>query len=70
MSPAEVTLLIRAARSKRDRILIEVACADGLRVSEIVNLTWADVLPPSRQLERTQAQFWGVSSRRRRLNTD
>jgi len=44
MTPAKVALLIRAAPSKRDRILIEVAHAGGLRVSEIVNLTWADVL--------------------------
>src|SRR5262245_62562308 len=41
MTPAEVALLIRAASSKRDRILIEVAYAGGLRVSEIINLTWA-----------------------------
>jgi len=45
MAAAEVALLIRAARFKRDRILVEVAYAGGLRVSEIVNLTWADVLP-------------------------
>src|SRR5215467_1278757 len=36
MTPAEVALLIRAARTRRDRILIEVAYAGGLRVCEIV----------------------------------
>ena len=50
MTPAEVALLIRAARTKRDCILIEVAYAGGLRVSEIVNLTWSDVLPRDNDL--------------------
>jgi integrase/recombinase XerD len=50
MTPTEVALLIRAARCKRDRILVEVAYASGLRVSEIVNLTWADVLPRENDL--------------------
>jgi integrase/recombinase XerD len=45
VSEVEVGLLIRAAPSKRDRVLLEVAYAGGLRVSEIVALTWADVLP-------------------------
>jgi integrase/recombinase XerD len=45
LSETEVALLIRAARTKRDRVLIEVAYAGGLRVSELVGLTWADVLP-------------------------
>lgn len=41
----EVSLLIRGARSKRDRILLEVTYAGGLRVSEVLALTWGDVLP-------------------------
>jgi site-specific recombinase XerD len=45
ISEVDVSLLIRSARSKRDRVLLEVAYAGGLRVSEIVALTWADVLP-------------------------
>ena len=36
---------MRAAPSKRDRVLLEVAYAGGLRVSELVAITWADVLP-------------------------
>ena len=45
ISEVEVGLLIRAARSKRDRVLLETLYAGGLRVSEIVALVWADVLP-------------------------
>jgi integrase/recombinase XerD len=45
ISEVEVGLLVRAAHGRRDRILIEVGYAGGLRVSELVNLTWSDVLP-------------------------
>jgi integrase/recombinase XerD len=45
ISETEVALLIRAARGKRDRVLLETLYAAGLRVSEVVVLTWADVLP-------------------------
>ena len=44
ISPAEVALLIRAAPSKRDRVLLEVIYAGGLRISETVALTWSDVI--------------------------
>ena len=53
----EVALLVRAASSKRDRVLIETAYAGGLRVSEIVALTWTDVLP--RDGERVQLSITG-----------
>jgi integrase/recombinase XerD len=45
ISEVEVSLLIRAARSKRDRVLLEVVYAGGLRVSEIVALTWPTCCP-------------------------
>lgn len=51
MSEVEVSLLIRAARSKRDRVLLEVSYARGLRVSETVALTWADVLPRDNRVQ-------------------
>jgi integrase/recombinase XerD len=45
ISETEVALLIRGARGKRDRVLLEVLYAGGLRVSEVTALKWADVLP-------------------------
>jgi integrase/recombinase XerD len=44
ITEVEVGLLIRAAPSKRDSVLLEVIYAGGLRVSETVALTWSDVL--------------------------
>src|SRR5262245_5390699 len=44
ISEVEMGLLVRAAPSRRDRILIEVSYGGGLRVSELVALTWADVI--------------------------
>jgi len=51
ISEVEVGLLIRAAPSKRDRMLLEVTYAGGLRVSEIVTLTWGDVLPRGERVQ-------------------
>ena len=51
ITEVEVGLLIRAARSKRDRVLIEVAYAGGLRVSELVGLTWSDVLARDQRVQ-------------------
>ncbi len=44
ISEVEVGWLIRAARSKRDRVLLAVLYAGGLRISELVALSWADVI--------------------------
>jgi integrase/recombinase XerD len=65
ISEVEVSLLIRAARSRRDRVLIEVAYAGGLRVSELVGLTWADVLP--RDGERVQLSVTGKDRKERQV---
>jgi site-specific recombinase XerD len=41
----DVELLLRAARTPRDRLMLEVAYTGALRVSELVGLTWAQVIP-------------------------
>ena len=45
LSQVELHLLLRAARSPRDRLLLEVAYFGALRVSELANLTWSQVIP-------------------------
>jgi site-specific recombinase XerD len=44
ISEVDVALLVRGARTKDDRVLLEVLYAGGLRVSEVASLAWADVL--------------------------
>jgi site-specific recombinase XerD len=44
MSETDVALLVRAAKTPRDRLLLQVLYAAGLRVSELVTLTWSDVI--------------------------
>lgn len=64
ISEVEVSLLIRAAPSKRDRVLLEVIYAGGLRVSETVTLTWADVL---RRGDRVQLSITGKGGKVRQV---
>jgi integrase/recombinase XerD len=45
LTDVDVTLLIRAARPGRDRLLLQVAYYGALRVSELASLTWAQVFP-------------------------
>jgi integrase/recombinase XerD len=60
----EVSLLIRTAPSKRDRVLLEVIYAGGLRVSETVALTWADVPPRD---DRVQLSITGKGGKVRQV---
>jgi integrase/recombinase XerD len=64
ISEVEVGLLIRAAPSKRDRVLLEVIYAGGLRVSETVALMWADVLPRD---DRVQLSITGKAGKVRQV---
>jgi integrase/recombinase XerD len=65
ISQVDVGLLVRAAASKRDRLLIELAYAGGLRVSELVRLTWSDVL--QRSNGRVQLHVVGKGGRVRQV---
>jgi integrase/recombinase XerD len=64
-SETEIALLIRAAPSKRDRLLIQVGYAGGLRVSELVALRWSDVLP--RDQDRVQLSIIGKGDKLRHV---
>jgi site-specific recombinase XerD len=44
LSELEVGMLIRAAASSRDRLMLQVAYFGGLRVSELVSLKWGQVI--------------------------
>ena len=65
VSEVDVALLFRAAPSKRDRVLLEVTYAGGLRVSEIINLAWADVL--QRDNGRVQLSIIGKGDKSRNV---
>ena len=56
---------IRAARSKRDRMLLQVAYAAGLRISEIVGLSWPDVI--ARDKGRAQLSIEGKGGKLRQV---
>ena len=43
LTVAEVELLYQAAETVRDRLIVELLYGAGLRVSELVNLSWADI---------------------------
>jgi integrase/recombinase XerD len=45
LSDVDVTMLIRAAKPGRDRLLLQVAYYGALRVSELAGLTWAQIFP-------------------------
>ena len=65
ISPVEVSRLIHAAPSNRDRVLLSVGYAGGLRVSEIVALNWTDVLP--RDQGRVQLNVLGKGGKVRQV---
>jgi site-specific recombinase XerC len=62
-SPTEIGLLIRAAPTRR--ILIEIGYAGVLRASELVALSWADVI--EHQDGKVQLDVLGKGGKRRQL---
>jgi hypothetical protein len=64
MSEVEVGFLIRAALSKRDRVLLEVIYAGGPPPKRTVALTWADVLPRD---DRVQLSILGKGGKVRQV---
>jgi site-specific recombinase XerD len=65
VSEVEMGLLVRSAPSHRDCILIEVGYAGGLRVSELVALTWSDVI--ERDGGKVQLSVLGKGQKRREV---
>src|SRR6476646_8566106 len=61
----EVRKLIDAAKPGRDRLLLEVGYFGGLRVSELVNLTWAQVIP--RDIGEAQLEVVGKGDKVRQV---
>jgi integrase/recombinase XerD len=61
----DIALLIRAAPSKRDRLLIEVGYGGGLRVSELIALTCADTIVRADKEGRVQLSVLGKGNKRR-----
>src|SRR5262245_65099241 len=64
LTEVQVSLLIRAAPTKRDRVLLEVIYARGLRISEAVNLTWSDVIQRD---DRVQLSITGKGGKVRQV---
>jgi len=62
LSQSEVTRLIEAARSLRDKLLISLMYATGVRVSEVSRLRWKDV-----DLDRQSITIWEGKGRKDRI---
>jgi len=61
----DVELLIRAAKPGRDRLMLEVAYTGGLRVSELVSLTWAQII--ARDTGEIQLALMGKGGKERNV---
>jgi integrase len=59
----EVRDLIKHAKHRRDRLILQVAYFGGLRVSELVSLTWAQVI--RRDSGEAKLSIVGTPSERR-----
>ncbi len=45
LTPEQVMDIIEHARNERDRVMLDLMYMAGMRVGEVVSLTWADILP-------------------------
>jgi integrase/recombinase XerD len=64
IEPVEVQQLIRAARRPRDRLLMAVLYAGGLRISELVGLSWSDII---QREDKVQLSVLGKGGRVRQV---
>ena len=62
LSPNEIEKLIGATTNQRDELMLALAYACGLRVSELCSLTWKDLQPRD---EGGQALIYGKGSKSR-----
>ena len=67
LSEVEIATLIRAAKTDRDRLMFDLAYFGGLRASELVSLTWAQVI--RRDSGEAQLSIVGKGSRGREVAT-
>jgi integrase/recombinase XerD len=51
ISETEVALLIRYTGNHRDKVMLQVLYASGMRVSELVGLNWGDLIARDRQVQ-------------------
>jgi len=65
LSEVETAVLIRAAKSDRDRLMFDLAYFGGLRVSELVSLTWGQVI--RRDSGEAQLSIVGKGSKSREV---
>ena len=65
LSEVDMALLLRAAAPGRDSLMLRLAYASGMRVSELTALTWADVIP--RDSGEAQLSILGKGSKRREV---
>jgi integrase/recombinase XerD len=65
VSEVEIGLLVRAVRGARNRVLVQVAYAGGLRISELVALTWGHVI--RRDDGKAQLNVLGKGSKPRQV---
>jgi integrase/recombinase XerD len=64
LSEEEVIALVRAAGNARDAALLRTLYSSGSRVSELIGLTWEDVLPTTDG--RAELQIFGKGGKSRR----